>query len=94
VLDASSGNTGIAFAMLGAAFGFPVHLAMPANVSPERKRILRAYGASVAPSSAPASWRGTTRIISVTWTSTPTMQTGWPTIAPLDRRSGGRLADA
>jgi cysteine synthase B len=47
VLDASSGNTGIAFAMLGAAFGFPVHLAMPANVSPERKRILRAYGASV-----------------------------------------------
>jgi cysteine synthase B len=47
VLDASSGNTGIAFAMLGAALGFPVHLAMPANVSPERKRILRAYGASV-----------------------------------------------
>lgn len=46
-LDASSGNTGIAFAMLGAAMGFPVHLAMPANVSPERKRILRAYGAKV-----------------------------------------------
>jgi cysteine synthase B len=36
---------GIAFAMLGAALGFPVHLAMPTNVSPERKRILRAYGA-------------------------------------------------
>jgi cysteine synthase B len=47
VLDASSGNTGIALAMLGAALGFPVHLAMPANVSPERKRILRAYGATV-----------------------------------------------
>ncbi len=47
VLDASSGNTGIALAMLGAALGFPVHLAMPANVSFERKRILRAYGASV-----------------------------------------------
>ncbi len=45
VLDASSGNTGIALAMLGSALGFPVHLAMPANVSPERKRILRAYGA-------------------------------------------------
>jgi cysteine synthase B len=45
LLDASSGNTGIAFAMLGAALGFPVLLAMPANVSPERKRILRAYGA-------------------------------------------------
>ncbi len=47
LLDATSGNTGIAFAMLGAALKFPVHLAMPANVSPERKRILRAYGAHV-----------------------------------------------
>lgn len=47
LLDASSGNTGIAFAMLGAALGFPVHLAMPSNVSPERKRILAAYGAVV-----------------------------------------------
>ncbi|HEX8713308.1 MAG TPA: PLP-dependent cysteine synthase family protein [Terracidiphilus sp.] len=47
VLDASSGNTGIALAMLGAAQGFPVHLAMPSNVSPERKRILLAYGAVV-----------------------------------------------
>jgi cysteine synthase B len=47
VLDASSGNTGIALAMLGSALGFPVHLAMPSNVSPERKRILRAYGATV-----------------------------------------------
>jgi len=47
VLDASSGNTGIALAMLGAALGFPVLLAMPSNVSPERKRILHAYGAQV-----------------------------------------------
>jgi len=47
LLDASSGNTGIAFAMLGAALGFPVQLAMPANVSPERKRILHAYGAQM-----------------------------------------------
>jgi cysteine synthase B len=47
LLDASSGNTGIAFAMLGAALGFPVHLAMPSNVSPERKRILRAFGAKM-----------------------------------------------
>ena len=45
LLDATSGNTGISFAMLGAALGFPVQLAMPANVSPERKRILHAYGA-------------------------------------------------
>jgi cysteine synthase B len=34
LLDATSGNTGIALAMLGAAFGIPVHLAMPASVSP------------------------------------------------------------
>lgn len=47
LLDATSGNTGIAFAMLGAALGFPVTLAMPRNVSPERKRILQAYGAQV-----------------------------------------------
>lgn len=47
ILDATSGNTGIALAMLGAALGIPVQLAMPANVSPERKRIVRAYGAQV-----------------------------------------------
>jgi cysteine synthase B len=47
LLDATSGNTGIAFAMLGAALGFPVHLAVPSNVSPERKRILRAFGAQI-----------------------------------------------
>jgi S-sulfo-L-cysteine synthase (O-acetyl-L-serine-dependent) len=47
LLDATSGNTGIALAMLGAALGFPVQLAMPSNVSPERKRVLNAYGATV-----------------------------------------------
>lgn len=47
LLDATSGNTGIALAMLGAAQGFPVLLVMPSNVSPERKQILRAYGAKV-----------------------------------------------
>jgi cysteine synthase B len=47
LLDATSGNTGIAFAMLGAALGFPVQLTMPANVSPERRRILRVFGAQV-----------------------------------------------
>jgi cysteine synthase B len=47
LLDATSGNTGIALAMLGAALGFPVQLAMPSNVSSERKRILHAYGATV-----------------------------------------------
>ena len=47
LLDATSGNTGIAYAMLGAALGFGVTLCMPTNVSPERKRILAAYGAHV-----------------------------------------------
>jgi cysteine synthase B len=47
LLDSTSGNTGIAYAMLGAAQGFPVTLCMPENVSIERKRILQAYGANV-----------------------------------------------
>ena len=47
LLDATSGNTGIAYAMLGAAMGFPVTLCVPGNVSQERKRILAAYGANV-----------------------------------------------
>lgn len=47
LLDATSGNTGIAYAMLGSAQGFAVTLCMPSNVSPERKRILEAYGANI-----------------------------------------------
>ncbi len=47
LLDATSGNTGIAYAMLGSAMGFPVTLCMPSNVSPERKNILASYGAHV-----------------------------------------------
>ena len=47
LLDSTSGNTGIAYAMLGAALGFPVTLCVPENVSEERKRILQAYGANI-----------------------------------------------
>jgi cysteine synthase B len=47
IIDATSGNTGIAYAMLGAALGYGVKLAVPANAGAERKRILRAYGADV-----------------------------------------------
>jgi S-sulfo-L-cysteine synthase (O-acetyl-L-serine-dependent) len=47
LLDASSGNTGIALAMLGAALGYPVKLCVPSNVSTERKRLLDIYGADV-----------------------------------------------
>jgi cysteine synthase B len=47
ILDATSGNTGIAYAMIGAAMDFKVTLCVPENVTPERKRILRAYGAEL-----------------------------------------------
>ncbi len=47
LLDATSGNTGIAYAMLGAALDVPVELVVPGSASDERKRILAAYGASV-----------------------------------------------
>jgi cysteine synthase B len=47
LLDSTSGNTGIAYAMIGAAQGFPVTLCMPENASVERKRILHAYGANI-----------------------------------------------
>lgn len=47
ILDATSGNTGIAYAMMGAARGYKVKLCLPKNASPERKRILHAYGAEL-----------------------------------------------
>src|SRR5947209_5175780 len=47
ILDATSGNTGIAYAMIGAAKGYRVRLCLPQNASIERKRILQAYGAEI-----------------------------------------------
>lgn len=47
IIDATSGNTGIAYAIIGAALGYEVCLAVPANASPERRRILSALGAKV-----------------------------------------------
>ena len=47
ILDATSGNTGIAYAMIGAAKGYPVKLCIPVSASKERKRILAAYGAEI-----------------------------------------------
>ena len=47
IADATSGNTGIAYATIGAALGYGVTLALPQNVSPERKKILQALGAEL-----------------------------------------------
>jgi S-sulfo-L-cysteine synthase (O-acetyl-L-serine-dependent) len=47
ILDSSSGNTGIALAMIGCVLGYPVELVIPANVSRERKQIIYAYGAKI-----------------------------------------------
>ena len=52
ILDATSGNTGIAYAMIAAAHGYKLKLCVPANVTPERLRTLRAYGAEVVLTSA------------------------------------------
>jgi S-sulfo-L-cysteine synthase (O-acetyl-L-serine-dependent) len=47
LIDATSGNTGIAYAMIGAALRYPVKLCLPNSASPERKRILTAFGAEL-----------------------------------------------
>jgi S-sulfo-L-cysteine synthase (O-acetyl-L-serine-dependent) len=47
ILDATSGNTGIAYAMIASASGYRLKLCVPANVTPERTRILRAFGAEL-----------------------------------------------
>jgi cysteine synthase B len=47
IIDATSGNTGIAYAMIGAALGYPVTLCLPDSASHERKRMLAAYGAEL-----------------------------------------------
>src|SRR5579863_3489908 len=47
ILDATSGNTGIAYAMIAAALGYRVKLCLPASASEERKKILKAFGAEL-----------------------------------------------
>jgi cysteine synthase B len=63
LLDSTSGNTGIAYAMIGAAEGFPVTLCMPENVSVERKRILFAYGANIVYTPADEGSDGAIRVV-------------------------------
>ncbi len=53
ILDASSGNTGIAYAMIGAALGYGVEICLPMSAGPERKQLLKLYGAEIV--STPAS---------------------------------------
>jgi cysteine synthase B len=62
ILDSTSGNTGIAYAMLGAALGYKVKLVLPANASPERKLILKAYGAETVYSEAAEGSDGAIRV--------------------------------
>jgi S-sulfo-L-cysteine synthase (O-acetyl-L-serine-dependent) len=47
ILDATSGNTGIAYGLIGAALGYRVKLCLPSSASPERKAILKAYGVDI-----------------------------------------------
>ena len=62
ILDSTSGNTGIAYAMIGANRGYKVKLVLPANASDERKRILKAYGAEVVLSDAAEGSDGAIRV--------------------------------
>src|SRR2546427_9171905 len=61
LLDATSGNTGTALAMLGASEGYRVTLCVPANLSTERRRILQAYGAELVVTPAPDGTDGAQR---------------------------------
>ena len=101
LLDATSGNTGIALAMLGAAEGYRVTLCVPANLSTERKRILKAYGAELvftpategtARSDVPRRSRPPTRASTGISTSTTTKRTGGPISRRQGRRFGNRPA--
>ena len=62
ILDSTSGNTGIAYAMIGAALGYRVRLVMPTNVSDERKTTIAAYGAEIVYSDAQEGSDGAIRV--------------------------------
>src|SRR5438132_9678032 len=71
ILDATSGNTGIAYAMVGAARGYSVKLCVPENASPERKLILKALGAELILTSPLESTDGAIREARRLYTSDP-----------------------
>ena len=100
IIDSSSGNTGIALALIGAVKGYAVHLVMPANVSLERKALVKAYGATLIESDPLEGSDGAilhvrelvarSRPGTSMSTSTTTRPTGGPTTWAPGRRSGGR----
>ena len=63
LIDSTSGNTGIAYALVGAAKGYPVKLVMPGNVSSERKALVTAYGAEIVYSDAGEGSDGAIRMV-------------------------------
>jgi cysteine synthase B len=71
ILDATSGNTGIAYAMIGAARGYKVRLCLPRNVSPERKKILAAYGAEIVYTSPAEQSDGAIRMVKKLYAENP-----------------------
>lgn len=71
IVDATSGNTGIAYSMIAAAKGYKVKLFLPANASPERKRILQAYGADLILTPAGESTDGAIRACQAEYRSNP-----------------------
>ena len=100
IIDSSSGNTGIALALIGAVKGYAVHLVMPANVSIERKALVKAYGAHLIESDplegsdgaiewCARSWKPTLSA-TFTATNTTTRPTGWRISRAQGRRSGSR----
>jgi cysteine synthase B len=71
ILDATSGNTGIAYAMIGANRGYQVKLVLPAHASGERQRILRAYGAEMVFSEAAEGSDGAIRLCRAIYMADP-----------------------
>jgi cysteine synthase B len=71
LIDATSGNTGIAYAMLCAARGYQAKIVLPMNASPERKRILKAYGAELVLTPAEEGSDGSTRKVREIYASDP-----------------------
>jgi cysteine synthase B len=63
LIDSTSGNTGISYAMLGAAYDFPVEIVLPGSASAERKRILQIYGARLIESDALEGSDGAIRVV-------------------------------